>query len=953
MRTVHEFEEKWEKHWETVLVTEKRAKKNEKGPKFFYLDGPPYANAPPHMGHALTRSLREAILKYKLMNGYNVWLQPGFDTHGQPVEVMVQKALGLKTNKDIEAYGVEEYNNACREHATKSLDLWKKFYKSFGSTSTWTITSPYFTFENDYISSSWLFFKKASEQNLLYKGKKSVPWCPQCETSLSAHDMTQEYDEIKDTSVFFRLKLKGKPEHLLVWTTTPWTLPANVAVAVNPNYEYAKVRAGKDVFILAKAAVERVMKEIGTEVYEVEETLQGSDLKGLEYEPMLTKEVPEQNFKHGVVFADFVTLEEGTGCVHIAPGHGPEDYDLGVKLGLPLISPVDERGVFTPQAGKYSGKGVFEANPLILKDLEHDGSLVKTTHVTHRYPHCWRCKSKLIFRTSDQWFVKLDSIKKKMLEENAKVRWVPEWAGKKRFHDWLLNSRDWCISRQKYWGTPLPLWVCEKCKEQRVFGSAQELEKASSVKLADLHKPHIDAITLKCKCGAKMRRVPDVADVWMDSGAAPWASMHYPQNKEFDEWFPISFITEAAEQARGWFYYMLLESAVCFGRGAYESVLCNGLVLDGQGRKMSKSLGNVVDPMDEMKKHGSDALRWYLLWQGAPWDDVIFNERGMQPVENALNILMNLPVFVQKYWTASAYDGKDHALTLAEDKWILSKLEKTKKKVTDGLEQLNPNDSARALLDFIVEDVSRKYVKLVRSRQEKREQACSAFKRVLRDVSVMLTPFAPFTAEEAYCLVKKEESVHLESWPKHDEKHVDEKLEEKMSKAFEIIETALALRNAAAVNLRQPLPRLIVVSEDPLVGEAMHELCGVLQEQTNVKKVEYSAKPVTEAFNRAEGKGFTLLLDITVDKQLAGEGATREVIRTIQQMRKELGLKETQAVRVNIAAPAAFTQMLNLDFLKQATNTSSLKTSNAPVMKGRETKRKIGDHEVCVIVEKA
>lgn len=953
----HKLEEKWSKHWGYIQLIEKRKLKNKRGPRFFYIDGPPYANAPPHAGTATTRAIRECILKYKLMNGFNVWLQPGFDTHGLPVENKVQKELGLKTNADIEKYGIEKYNEACRKHATRHLGLWKEFYEKFGSTSTWDVSNPYFTFENSYISSSWLFFKKAHEQKLLYRGVKTVPWCASCETSLSAHDVTQEYEEIEDVSIYVKFRIKGKKDtYFLVWTTTPWTLPGNVAIALNEKYEYAKVKAGKEYYILARTLVESTMKALGIEVYEIAETVNGGELEGTKYEPILSKEVPNQNaFEHTIVLSDTVNIEEGVGCVHIAPGHGPEDYDIGLEYGLKVLCPVDERGIFTDEAGKYSGKFVFDANLAIIKDLEKGGGLVKTGKIKHRYAHCWRCKNKLIYRASEQWFIKIAPIRELMISKNEKVKWTPDWAGHKRFNEWLVNSRDWCISRQKYWGSPLPFWVCSKCGKFKVIGSFEELKKKGE-KVPDdldLHLPHIDKITMKCSCGGKMHRTKDVADVWFDAGAAPWASMHYPKSKEFKEWFPVSFITESVDQTRGWFYYLFVESAIAFGKAPYNEVLVGGLVLDEKGRKMSKSLGNVVDPAEALNKVGADALRGYFLWNTTPWDNTTFSYENLKIVQNSLNILWNLYLFVQKYYELDKYDKKEHKSSLPEDLWILSRLENAKKKIAKAFDEPNPFIVARSLQTFIVNDLSRDYVKFIRGRLQnsvEKEKAYFTLYKVFEDLTPMLAPVTPFIAEEIYRgLIAKEESVHLEKWPKVDDKKIDVKLEEKVNCAKKIIEGAMNLRNAAGIRLRMPVKALYVVSTNPEVEETVKEFEKIISEQTNVKKIQLGKAPAKK--NELQIDGATkIFLDTEVDDGLLADGYTREVIRRIQQMRKEMNLKDDQQISVNTIGPGNFIKYLNEIEIKRRANIKNLKMSNAAVFKGYEKAWKVDEFEFKIVI---
>jgi isoleucyl-tRNA synthetase len=957
-----EMQEKWNKYWDKLGLVAKLEKKNAKGPKFYYLDGPPYANAPPHIGHALTRTIRECFLKYKQMQGHSVWLQPGFDCHGLPVEFMVEKELGSKSRADIERIGIEKFNKLCREHATKYLKMWSDFYKQFGSTSIWSMDNPYLTLNQDYIDSSWLFFKKAAEKELIYQGKATTAWCPRCETALSGYEVTQDYKEIEDTSIFIKFPVKGMDRtYFLVWTTTPWTLPGNSGIAVNAAYEYAFVKAGDDTYILAKELVEKTMATLDVKVYEIKDTKKGDELTKLEYTHPLEDEVPvHRGFAHRVITADFVLLEEGTGCVHTAPGHGPEDYTAGLKWKLPVLSPVNEKGMMTEGAGKYSGKFVFKANPEIIEDLEKHGALAKLDKLTHRYAHCWRCKSKLIYRASDQWFIAVEPIKQKMLEENAKVRWVPSWAGQERFHNWVMNARDWCISRSRFWGTPLPIWVCKKCGAKMIMGSYAELkEKAGLKKDVDLHRPYIDEIKLKCDCGGEAVRVPEITDVWFDSGAASWASLGYPKDKKFEKLFPIDFISEGIDQTRGWFYHLLVESTVVFGRAPYASVLVNGLMLDDKGEKMSKSKGNVVDPFDAISKYGADAIRWYLLYSVAPWEDTCFSLEDLKTMNGAVNTFWNVCQFAKKFYELDKWKpGKKPKKLAPEDEWILSRAEGLLKKVGDAYDSLNPNIAARSLRDFIIDDLSRDYIKFVRARlKEGKKEDKEAVYYTLHSVMQRLCPMAatimPFISEEAYQgLVKDKESVHLEEWPCYDEKKRDLKLEDWVSAAKRVIEAASNLRNQAGIRLRQPLKELYVVSEDPQVEEAVDELEGIISDQTNVKKISFSKKGPEGDYLTLMIEGGAVFLDKTIDEKLLKEGMTREVVRRIQQLRKDMKLVEKDEITVNIVADKEFTKLLDGKRIGKQTNTRKLMLGAKKELEGTEKDWSIEDYKVKLVVKK-
>ncbi len=951
--------EKHLKRWEEINLLDKRWEKNAKGKKFWYLDGPPYANAPPHMGHALTRALREAIIKYHLLKGDRVRLKPGFDTHGLPVEVEVQKKLGLTTSKEIEEIGVEKFNEECRRNATEQLSIWKEFYRDYGSSSMWDLDNPYFTFNPDYVYATWRFIKKAHEKGLLYKGKKTVPWCPKCSTALAAHEVTEGYKEIEDTSVYLRFKLKGREkEYLLVWTTTPWTLPGDVAVAVHPEFTYAKVKIGEDYYWMLKDLVETLTQKLGAENYEIVEEKQGKEMEGWEYEPFMLPEVPlQEEIPFKIILADYVTTEEGTGLVHTAPGYGPEDYESGLKYGLPVVCTVDENGIMTQDAGKYAGMPVFEANKRIAEDLKAKGVILKEEKIVHRYPHCWRCKSKLIYRASEQWFFKVGPLIDKMLEENEKIKWVPDWVGNKRFKEWIMNARDWCISRQRYWGIPLPIWQC-KNGHIKVIGSKKEfLEQARVPEDFDPHKPYIDEVKLKCdECGEEMTRVPDVADVWFDSGAAPWASF-FGDDEEFAKWFPADFIQEGLDQTRGWFYTLLVESTLLYDQTPFLSCLVNGLVLDEKGEKMSKSKGNVTDPRDLVKEHGADVVRLYLLINNAPWENFCFDKENMKKVAgDVLNTYWNTFLFAKKYFQLHDYNGEKPMQFEPEDRWILSRANRMLQVMERAYdEELNTNKAARAWVDFVVNDLSKTYIKLVRNRIKEgknREAVYYCLKEAIEKASIAGCTIAPFITEEVYLGISgKEESVHLEDWPEADEELIDEKLEQRMEKAKQIIEAGLSLRNEVKIKVRQPLPKVSVETEDPVVMDAVKELGHLIKDQLNVKKV--LLEPVQEDLVSREEQSFKIGLDTTITDELRREGYTREVIRAIQQARKELGLVEADKVIVQIIGGDQLRSDLLVQEIKDATNTVELDISQEKTVEGKEKKARLGEEKVTVIVKKA
>ncbi|RLE50298.1 MAG: isoleucine--tRNA ligase [Candidatus Methanomethylicota archaeon] len=991
------FEEEILSWWEANKIREKVNQLRANGPKFYFLDGPPYVTNPIHVGTAWNKILKDAYLRFYRMKGYHVRDQPGFDMHGLPIEVMVEKKLGTSTKRDIEeVIGVERFVNECKSYALENLKIATNQFKSLGVWMDWD--NPYMTITNDYIEAVWWMIKKADEKGLLMRGVRVVHWCPRCETVLAGYEVTDEYRLVKHPSIYVKFPLKNKDkEFIIIWTTTPWTLPANVAVMVHPDYEYARVKVGNEVYILAMERVPFLVSKLNVD-YEILEVFKGRDLEGLKYEPPLKEEVPLQSEltnAHYVVLSDkYVRLTEGTGCVHSAPGHGEEDFEVGLEYGLPTPCPVDENGRFTEQAGKYAGLKVFEANPIIVEDLRRKGLLLFEEEAEHRYPHCWRCKTPLILRLADQWFIKVTDIKQRMMEENERVTWVPEWAGKSRFGNWIRDAKDWVISRQRYWGIPLPIWICELCGKYVVIGSLKELIERAVEKPKgdiDLHRPWVDQVKLRCSCGGIMRRVKDVVDVWMDSGAASWASLSYPKRAEdFQAWWPADLVLEGHDQTRGWFYTLMVCGVVAFDQAPYKRVLMHGFSLDQYGRAMHKSLGNVVYPEEVISKLGRDALRWYEL-KCTTWDDLKFTWKELEEAFRALNIIWNTYYFASLYMNLDKFNPKAISLKdlldklKPEDRWILSRLNKLIAKATTDFENLKVFEVAKDLMDFLVNDVSRWYIKLIRRRTWVEEDTVSktiAY-AVLSDVLfkslIMMAPIAPFMAEKIYqdmfkCLEDMPESIHMMLWPEPDISLVDEKLEAEMGAVKELIETALSIRQKAGIKLRYPLTRVIVVSDDKLLKDAAEKLKHLILDQLNVKELDYLPlseelklknviiKPnyavlgpkfkdktpkvvelltkldMQEALSKLSTEGKIQLnldgevieldrdcvkleempleglawesfsrgrvyLDTKLDEKLIAEGLARDIVRRIQEMRKEADLKVDAFIEACIVVP--------------------------------------------------
>ena len=851
------------RYWRDRRIYEKVREMLRGKPKFYFLDGPPYPSSDtPHIGTLWNKILKDAIVRFWRARGRYVHDKPGYDCHGLPIEVKVEQQLGFSTKKEIEEFGVEKFVEKCKEFALRNVESMTRHFEDFGVSLKWD--EPYLTLDPAYMQAAWWLVKRADELGLLERGVKVVHWCPRCETTLADYEVS-EYRTITDPSIYVKFPVKGRSgEYLLVWTTTPWTLPANVAVMAHPELEYVWVEVNGEKLLIASSRLEAVMAEAGVDSYRVLARVKGEDLEGLEYIHPLEEEVEVQkklaSYHRVVLSSEYVSAEEGTGLVHCAPGHGEEDFEVGRQYGLPVVAPVDDRGVFTRDAGKYAGKPVREANGEIIEDLRRKGLLFHEGVISHRYPVCWRCKTPLILRATPQWYIRISHLKEKFLEEAARVRWIPEWAGYARFKNWLEGLRDWVISRQRYWGTPAPIWVCSSCGHRVVVGSLAELEELAGrrLELRDLHRPWIDRVTLKCpKCGGVMRRVEDVLDVWLDSGVAFYASLGYPlRREEYERLEPVDVIIEGHDQIAGWFFSLLRCGIIAFGRVPYRAVLMHGFALDERGREMHKSLGNYVAPHQvlEFERGGRDVLRWYVL-RNTAWEDLKFSWRGLAEVYDDLNILWNVYVFASLYMSLDKFDPSAHPLEeylermRPEDRWLISRVERLTRDVTKWMESYEVHRAARALRNFIVEDVSRWYIRLVRPRvwvegdDPDKLAAYVALYHALRRFLVLAAPIIPFVTERIYLesfrvSEDEPESVHMLPWPDAREELIDEGLEEDMEIVRRLVERAAAARMKAGVKLRVPLPALYVVTDDEGVEGAVKRLVGVLQSQANVRRVE-------------------------------------------------------------------------------------------------------------------
>ena len=843
--------------WKTSQAYEKTKRRLLRKPKFYFLDGPPFVTNPPHVGTGWNKTLKDVVIRFQRMKGHNVHDQPGYDCHGLPVELMVEKSLNLKSKKDIEnVIGIDRFIAECKKYSDVNIEAQTQVFKDLGIWMDWD--RPYITYHDRYIESVWWTVKQAQQKRLLYKGLRVVHWCPHDETALAGYEVTDEYRIIKDYSIYVKLPILDKPgEFFLIWTTTPWTLPANEGVMVHPDMNYAVVEIDGEKLIIAK---ERLSPVLGEKQYKILQELKGRDLEGVSYVPPLLEETHQKTGGklHRVFLSpEYVTMTDGTGLVHMAPGHGEEDFEVGERNGLPVLSPVDASGHFTSEAGKYSGLQVREANPVIVKDLEAKRLLFREETIEHSYPHCWRCKTPLILRATDQWFIKVTKFKQKMTQENKRVRWTPEWAGSKRFHTWLVGARDWVISRQRYWGTPLPVWTCQECGEHSVVGSRAELEKIAvgHPRKFELHRNGVDQIETRCKCGSTAKREPDVLDGWLDSGVASWAGLDYPPNlKQLRAWWPADVIVEAHDQTRGWFYNQLGSSTLVFNKTPYESVLMHGHTLDPEGEKMSKSKGNFVSPEDVIEKHGRDALRFYTL-QTTVWDDFRFSwsavetaARDLQIVWNVFSfatLYMNLDKFSPSKWTTGKLAKSYHH----EDKWLLSKTEMLVRDVTKHMAELEIHLAVRTLREFVIEDLSRWYIRLVRRRfwleKTSRDKlaAYTVLHHALRCWLGLAAPAMPFLTETIYREAFRSterlnpESIHMTDWPSADKKWINKTLEEEMRIIQHIADATASARQSKKIKLRQPVSTILIVANKPIVKRTVKTLRELLLQQANAKEV--------------------------------------------------------------------------------------------------------------------
>ncbi len=859
-----EREKQVEQFWKDNHIFEKSMESRKQGPTYTFYDGPPTANGKPHIGHVLTRVIKDMIPRYRTMKGYMVPRKAGWDTHGLPVEIEVEKLLGLDGKEQIEEYGLEPFIKKCKESVWKYKGMWEDFS---GTVGFWAdMDNPYVTYHDDFIESEWWALKEIWNKGLLYKGFKIVPYCPRCGTPLSSQEVAQGYKDVKERSAIARFKVKDEDAYILAWTTTPWTLPSNVALCVNPNETYAKVKAADGyTYYMAEALLDTVLgrladKENGVKAYEVLETMSGRDLEYREYEPLFDCAVDickKQNKKAYYVVCDtYVTLTDGTGVVHIAPAFGEDDAKVGRIYDLPFVQLVDGKGEMTAET-PYAGVFVKKADPMVLKDLDAKGLLYDAPKFEHSYPHCWRCDTPLIYYARESWYIKMTAVKDDLIRNNNTINWIPESIGKGRFGDWLENVQDWAISRNRYWGTPLNIWECS-CGYQHSVGSRAELAEMSgnpeNAKV-ELHRPYIDAVTLKCpKCGGEMHRVPEVIDCWFDSGAMPFAQHHYPfENKElFEQQFPAQFISEAVDQTRGWFYSLLAESTLLFNKAPYQNVIVLGHVQDENGQKMSKSKGNAVDPFDALNTYGADAIRWYFYINSAPWLPNRFHGKAVQEGQRKfMGTLWNTYAFFVLYANIDNFDASKYKLEYDKlavmDKWLLSKLNTVVTAVDDNLNNYRIPEAARALQEF-VDDMSNWYVRRSRERfwakgmEQDKINAYMTLYTALVTICKAAAPMVPFMTEEIYQNLVRSvdqnapESIHLCEFPVADPTFDDKKLEEDMDLVLKAVVMGRACRNTANIKNRQPISTMFIKADRELTDFYKE----IIEDELNVKKVVFT-----------------------------------------------------------------------------------------------------------------
>lgn len=829
-----------------------KAKAKGKGKNFYFLDGPPYTSGKIHLGIAWNKSLKDAVLRYKRMQGFKVWDRAGYDMHGLPTELKVQAKFGLKHKDEIPKFGVKKFIEECKKWSTENMNMMNRDFKRMG---VWMdFENAYQSIKNEFMEGGWWLVKKSHEKKRLYEGKLAMQWCQKCATALAKHEL--EYKTVEDVSIFVKFKVKGKKnDYFIIWTTTPWTIPYNLAVMVNPELDYVKAKVGKENWIIAKALVAALVQGVADKTYKIVKEFKGKELEGLKYvHPFdnelkdvyheLSKKAPKV---HTVVLSkEYVDVSAGSGLVHCAPGCGPEDFEVGHREKIPPFNNLDQFGIFPENMGKFSGYKAKKDDHKFIEELKKNKSLIETAKIEHEYAHCWRCKQPVIFRTTKQWFFKVEDLKKKMRDFNKKIVWQPEWAGSRQFDSWLENLRDNGITRQRYWGTTVPIWRCNKCKDYVVVGSVKELKKLTDKVPNDLHRPYIDKVEIKCKCGGTKKRIPDILDVWIDAGTTSWTCLDYPQKENlFKELWPPDFILEGKDQIRGWFNLLFVASMVSMLKPAYKTVYMHGFVQDAKGRKMSKSLGNIISPYEVIDKYGADTLRYYMVSGANPGIDINYNFEDLKIKHKNLMILWNL----HKYLMDLARNFTNPAELKVtdfdtEEKYILSKLHSTIKKTTELFEDYKIDEVPLIIEDLFLQ-LSRTYIQLTRekiSNKKSKEQVLYTVYNVLLETLKLFAPIAPFITEQIYQNLKlafnlKEKSIHFYNWPKHNEKRIDKDLEHNMGITQQVLQSVLAAREKVKLGVRWPLKEVIITTKDEKAVKAIELFEDIIKVQANIKEI--------------------------------------------------------------------------------------------------------------------
>ncbi|MEW5907967.1 MAG: isoleucine--tRNA ligase [Patescibacteria group bacterium] len=920
MHDKSEFAKKEEeilKFWEKNKIFEKSLEARKGAKIFVFYEGPPYANGRPGIHHAESRVFKDIILRYKTMQGFYVPRRAGWDTHGLPTEMEVEKILGIKSKKEIEEkIGIEKFVEECRKNVFLYKEEWEKFTERIGY---WLdLENAYVTMENYYIETLWWIIKEISKKGLLYEDYKVLPWCPRCQTALSSHEVAQGYKRITEDSITVKFELIDEiGTYILAWTTTPWTLPGNVALAVNLDIDYIKFSLknypgiSDGIYITSKEDFDPYQNKAGVEIIE---EIKGRDLIGKKYKPLYPNEAP-----YVIIGGDFVTIKEGTGVVHIAPAFGEDDLKVGKEKNLPILTTVNEEGKMLTRDYPWNGIFIKDADRLIIEDLKKRNLLFHTELYEHDYPFCWRCDSPLMYYAKNSWFLKTTAVKEKMIKENSKINWIPSYLREGRFGEWLKDLRDWAISRERYWGAPLPIWKCEKCKEIKVVGSIDELGIKDEI---DLHRPYIDKIILKCdKCNAKMSRVPEVMDVWFDSGSMPFAQLHYPFESQdlidTRKFYPADYICEAIDQTRGWFYTLLAVSSLLGFESSYKNVISLGLVLDEKGQKMSKSKGNIVEPMDLMEKYGADAVRWYFYTINQPWDEKLFSEKDVtQTLRRFLMIFWNSIVYFKTYNVNQNTEYKIQNTRLIINKWVIIRLNQFSQDVADLLDKYDIVSASRKIEEFVIEDISRWYIRQIRNYMKKPDskeakESISILGFILLEISKIAAPFVPFIAERTYKELNREkESVHLEEFPSGRKlNEEDKKIIENMETARKIVSIALEERSKQGIKVRQ------VLSSFATTYNISDDFLPIIQNEINVKRIKTGQK---------ENK-----LDLDITEELKKEGIIRELLRNIQDLRKKSGLIPQDKIGLIIETGKNGEKLINKfeKEIKKGTNTNTIEFS--------------------------